>query len=188
MERCPNCGFSYAWDGRACGHCRAPESRATTETEQNNRVQARILHNAGRHGLPGGRTYRFEDLEPELREGMLTAAGDRLRGRPVLAFVDCPARWTLLTTREVISRHAGQLVVVSTRDLASVSNASEPPVGASREEFGRWKGSWEYLWVVDRNGGEGLVWVPCGGEAYALWNILLRFVRSRMLAEPLYGL
>jgi hypothetical protein len=179
MGGCPNCGFSYAWDGTACGHCRAPEPRTFTEAEQDDSMQARILKRASKHGLPDGRTHRFQDLEPGLRDSILAVAGDRLEGRPVLAFVDSSARWTLLTTREVISHHSGRLVVVSLRDLTSVGNVSEPPRNVSLEEFGRWKGSWEYLGVADRLGGAGLVWVPCGGEAYALWNILLPFTRTR---------
>jgi ribosomal protein L40E len=35
---------------------------------------------------------------------------------------------------------------------------------------------WEYLRPVDKVG-EAVVWVPYGGEAHALWNILLPYTR-----------
>lgn len=184
MATCPHCGFSYAWDGSMCGHCRVPASRTPTEVNHDDWMQARILKKARGHGLPSGQTHRFQHLEPERQESILAVAGDRLRGRPVLAFIDSSARWTLLTTREVISHHGGQFVMMNISDLVFVSNASEPPVRASLEEVGRWKGSWEYLWVEDRNRCEGRLWVPCGGQAYALWNILLHLVRAKREAVP----
>ncbi len=141
-------------------------------------METHILRKAGQHGLPLGRTHRFADLTADLQERIIEAVGARAQGRPVLAFVDSPPRWTLLTTREVTCQDKGQLLVVGIRDLASVSNDSQPPQGASPEEIGRWKGSWEYLGVVNRSGGRGALWVPCGGEAYALWNILLPYTRA----------
>jgi hypothetical protein len=173
MEACPRCGFSYAWDGAVCGHCRYPDS--PTEADRDNWMEARILAKARKHRLPGGRTQRFQDLAPERQAEMKEQAGSQLRGRPVLAFVDSSSRWTLLTTREVICQDTGGLRAVKIGELASVANASEPPAGATLEEVGRWKGSWEYLRVVDRGCHASLIWVPCGGEAYALWNILLPY-------------
>jgi hypothetical protein len=180
MGVCPRCGFSYAWDGVNCGHCHSPDSRPLGAAEQENRIESRILKRASHHGLPACRTFRFEDLKPGFQEEILTAAGKQLRGRPVLAFVDSPQRWTLLTTRAVLGLDRGRLWSVDLQDLTVVTNASKPPVGASTEEVGRWKGSWEYLRLEGRNAGVGVVWVPCGGQAYALWNILLAFTRGRI--------
>ncbi len=175
MYSCPRCGFSYAWDGATCGHCRPPDAPPPTEAEQDDRLEARILYIARRHGLPAGRTHRFADLAPGLQESM--RRGGPLSGRPVLAFVDSPARWTLLTTREVVSQDNGRLWRVALLGLSSVGNASEPPEGLTPEEFGIWKGSWEYLRIAGGDGQAGVVWVPPGGQAYALWDILLKFTR-----------
>jgi hypothetical protein len=138
-----------------------------------------MVYRAGKHRLPGGRTHRFEQLEPALQRQILEAVADGMRGRPVLAFVDSSERWTLLTTREVVCREHGHLRGMSIRNLATLGSDSRPPEGSSLEEVGRWKGSWEYLRLVHRDGTSQTVWVPCGGEAYALWNILLPFARAR---------
>ena len=63
--------------------------------------------------------------------------------------------------------------------MVTVGSASHPPEGATIEEVRTWKSSWEYLRVADRQGTEAIVWVPCGGEAFALWNILLPYVRGK---------
>ena len=180
---CPRCGFSYAWDGKNCAHCHYPEPRTPRESDQDDRMAERILFKAGQHRLPGGQTHHFEDLEPGLQKEILARAGNRLLGRPVLAFVDSPARWTLLTSREVACLDQGQLRAVNIRDLASVRSDSEPPAVASVEETGRWKRSWEYLRLVDQSGRAQVVWVPCGAEAYALWNILLPYARAGRQAK-----
>jgi hypothetical protein len=133
---------------------------------------------AKRHNLPAGRAYHFEDLTPEFQETIRAVAADRLKGRPVLVFADDPTRWTLLSTREVVGLDRGQVRMMRLCELASVGSASEPPLVASQEEIGRWKGSWEYLRLVGRGGEVSVVWVPRGGEAYALWNILLPHARA----------
>src|SRR5262245_5218354 len=102
MSACPRCGFMYAWDGTTCAHCGAPSAPAPSERDKDEWVERRILFKVGQHGLPRGRTFQFQDLCHELQLEIRAAAGSSLRGRPVLALVDSPSRWTLLTTREVI--------------------------------------------------------------------------------------
>lgn len=182
MAGCPRCGFAYAWDGTTCGHCRYP-SRLSVQTvaEQDNQTEARILIKLRKHGLPGGRTHRFGDLAVGHQEAIQCAASTQLQGRPVMVCMGSLDRWTLLSTREVICNDSGELRKVVLRELRSVESVHdfEFPSGGSDEEIARWKGSWEYLKVVDRYRRKHLIWVPCGGEAFALWNILLPYTRAR---------
>src|SRR5262249_10354214 len=116
---------------------------------------------------------------PETQEAIRETAGVAMRGRPVLVFFDSRGLWTLLTTREVIGLDEGRLRIMSLDDMVSVGSKSHPPKNATAEEVSRWKSRWEYLRVGERQGAEAIVWVPCGGEAYALWNILLHYVRRK---------
>jgi hypothetical protein len=179
MTACPKCGFTFAWDGAICGHCKYPDSPIPTAEDRDDWMEHRILHKASKHHLPGRRTHRFQDLAAELQNEIRTIGAERIQGRPVLVFFDSRERWTLLTTRELIGLNAGRLRAMAIADMVSVGSESLPPRGASGDEVNRWKSSWEYLRAADRNGVEAVVWVPCGGEAYALWNILLPYVRGK---------
>jgi hypothetical protein len=178
MSACPKCGFAFAWDGTRCGHCKHPSSPMLPEVDRDDLRERRILFKARRHNLPGQRTHRYHDLAPETQQELRETSGEAMRGRPVLVFYDSRMRWTLLTTREVIGLDEG-LRAMSIDDMVSVGSNSHPPEGATSEEIGQWKSSWEHLRVADARGTEAIVWVPCGGQAYALWNILLWFVRRK---------
>jgi hypothetical protein len=173
MSVCPKCGFAFAWDGTKCRQCNFPDSPIAPEVDRDDLMERRILYKASRHNLPGRRTHRFRDLAPEIQNEIRQTVGEAMCGRPALVFFDSRVRWTLLTTRDVIGLDEGRLRAMSIDDMVSVDSNSHPPEGATSEEIGFWKTSWEYLRVADRHGSEAIVWVPCGGEAYALWNILL---------------
>lgn len=179
MSACPKCGFTFAWDGTRCGHCNYPDSPIPPEEDRDELMERRILYKASKHNLPSRRTLKFQDLQPEIQSEIRKAAGEQIQGRPVLVFFDSRERWTLLTTREVIGLDAGRLRAMGIDDMVSVGSALRPPKGATSEEVDLWKSSWEYLRVADRHGIEAIVWVPCGGEAFALWNILLPYVRGK---------
>ncbi len=179
MAACPKCGFAYAWDGTRCGHCHFPDSLIAPEVDHDDLMERRLLARAGKHSLPGRRTHRFPELAPEVQREIRETAGEAIRGRPVLVFHDSRVRWTLLTTREVVGWDEGRLRAMPIDDMVSVGSQSPPPARATAEEIARWKSSWEYLRVVDRHGAEAIVWVPCGGEAYALWNLLLPYVHGK---------
>jgi hypothetical protein len=179
MSACPKCGFTFAWDGTCCSHCNYPDSPIPTEEDRDDLMERRILHKASKHNLPSRRTQRFHDLASDIQSGIRAIAAEKMQGRPVLVFFDSRDRWTLLTTREVIGLDDGRLRAMNIDDMVAVGSKSHPPRDASAEEIGRWKSSWEYLRVADRQGAEAVLWVPCGGEAYALWNILLPYVRGK---------
>jgi hypothetical protein len=147
-------------------------------------VAGRILWKARKHRLPGGRTFLFSELPEDLRERVAAVAAGRAAGRPVLAFVDSPQRWTLLGTGKVVSLHGGQVHECRLDCLTDVGPRDHPPDGAAVEQAREWKGSWEYLRVCEGPGAVADLWVPCGGEAYALWNILLMFPRVCRPAAP----
>ena len=175
---CPTCGFAFAWNDSRCGHCHHSDSPPPTEVDRDDFIEGRILNKVGRNKLPAGRTWRFRDIAPEMAEEIRRIAGYQIRGRPVLAFIDSPTRWTLLTSREVLSWDEGQLREMNIGNMVSVDSESMPPPEATLKEIEQWKSSWEYLRVVDRQGQAASIWVPCGGEAYALWNILLPFAQG----------
>lgn len=177
MSVCPKCGFTYAWDGTRCGHCHYPESPISPEDERDDLLAQRILHKA--RTVIGRRTHPFEDLASDLQNEILQVAHDKIYGRVVLVFFDSSKRWTLLTTRELIGWEEGRLRWMPMEDMVSVGSASHPPADASTEEEGRWKATWEYLRVVNHRGKQVIAWVPCGNEAYMLWNILLPFVIAK---------
>ena len=179
MSACPKCGFAFAWDGTRCGHCNYPDSPIPREVDRDDLMERRILFKASRHNLPSRRTHRFHDLAPEIQNEIRETVGATMQGRPVLEFFDSRIRWTVLTTREVLGLDEGRLRAMSIDKLVSVGSQSHPPAGASSDDIGLWKRSWEYLRIADRDGSEVVVWVPCGGEAYALWNILLPYVRGK---------
>ena len=180
MTACPKCGFIFAWDGSRCGHCNYPDAPIPTDVPRDDEwLEGRILHQASRHNLPSRRTFWFHDFAPEIQSEIRILAGETLRGRPVLVFFDSLARWTMLTTREVMGYSDGRLRSMSISDMTSVSSELEPPMGVTSEEMGEWKRTWEYLHVSDSQGSDSILWVPCGGEAYALWNILLMLIRRK---------
>src|SRR5262245_15892267 len=160
MSACPKCGFAFAWDGARCGHCNYPDSPIAPEINRDDWMESRILFKASQHNLPNRRTRRFQDLALEIQSEIREIAGKAMVGRPVLVFFDSRMRWTLLTTREVIGWDEGRLRAVGINDMASVGSKSQPPDGATAEEIGLRKSSWEYLRVVDRHGAEEVVWVP----------------------------
>ncbi len=163
---CPKCGFEYAWDGTTCSHCRG------LDTNRDEFLESRFLLKAAKNGLPSKRTWLFREVSPEMQKQVVEIIGDRFRGKPVLIFVDSPSRWTLLTTQCVFSWYKENLHEASIDDLIRVGADSKPPRHATSEEIDNWKVSWEYLRLVDAVG-VAVVWVPCGSEAYSLWNILL---------------
>jgi hypothetical protein len=178
MSGCPNCGFTFAWDGSRCGHCGCPDLPTQTEEHRDDLIERIILGKAARSNLPNYQTHLLQDLAPETQTAIRRIAGERIQGRPVLCSFDSTERWTLLTTREVIGFDEGRLRSMRIDDIRSVDSASQPPMEATLVEVRRWKVSWEYLRLKDRRGDQAVVWVPCGSEAYAIWNILLRFARS----------
>lgn len=56
---CPNCGFSYRWDGRRCGHCQYPNARPSTR-----RAQGPVRSNAGPTPPPPTPVRRAEPAAP----------------------------------------------------------------------------------------------------------------------------
>jgi len=179
MTACPKCGFTFAWDGTSCSHCNYPDSPIPPEVDRDDLMDHRILHKAGRHNLPSGRTRRFPDVAPDIQSAIREIAGERIQGSPVLLFFDSRERWTLLTTRELIGLDEGRLRSMSIDEMVSVGSESHPLTNATFEEVHRWKSNWEHLRAADRHGAAAVVWVPCGGEAYALWSILLPYARSK---------
>ena len=173
---CPNCGFSYAWDGTMCSHCHDPSA---AQMDRDELIEKRFVFKAKKNGLPSKRTWLFHDLPVDMLQVIGHAAGDLLRGKPVLAFIDSPARWTLLTTRQVLSWYDNHLHHVLIDEMISVRSHAFPGAGATSEEIAHYKVTWEYLRLVQCEG-TTLVWVPCGEEAFALWNLLLPFVRSKI--------
>jgi hypothetical protein len=140
-------------------------------------VAGRILWKAGKHGLPRGRTHLFADLPDDLRELFAAVAVERAAGSPVLALVDSRDRWTLLATRKVVSLHGEKFHECRLDRFYDAGPRDGCPPGATLDQAGQWKLSWEYLRVTDDTGAVADLWVPCGSEAYALWNILLMFPR-----------
>lgn len=137
-----------------------------------------MRHKAAQHKLPYGRTRVFPDVEPELVHEIDDVIGKAVQGRPILVHVDSLSRWTLLTTREVLSCDNSRLARMKIEDIGSVGTESSPPSNASSKEVARWKSTWERLRLVDRQGVAAIIWVPGGPEAYAIWNILLPYARG----------
>ena len=171
MPSCPKCGFTFAWNGTRCGHCNYPDSPIASEAELDDLREQRFLWKADQHHLPNRRTWKFQDLRPEIQHGIQEIAIGKLQGRPVLLFFDSLSRWTLLTTRELVSLDKALLRSMRIDDMSSIGPASRRKDGA--------KSNWEYLKVVDQQGNEVIFWVPCGSEAYAIWNILLPHMRQK---------
>jgi hypothetical protein len=151
---------------------------APLDMDQDELLERRFVLKAAKHGLPSKRTWLFREIAPEMQSLVNDKIGDRFRGRPVLIFVDSPSRWTLLTTQCVFSWYQERLHEASVDDLSEVGANSAPPQDGTTEEIHNWKVSWEYLRLVN-NAGVTVVWVPCGGEAFALWNMLLPLTRHR---------
>jgi hypothetical protein len=96
----------------------------------------------------------------------------------VLAFGDSPERWSLLGTRKVVSLHDGETHEFRLEHLCTVEpwdRWDSTALGATMDGAKEWKRTWEFLRVRDNSGRITKIWVPCGAEAYALWNILLMF-------------
>jgi hypothetical protein len=140
-------------------------------------VERRILWKAGKHCLPRGRTHFFSDLPDDLRAMFAEVAVERAAGRPVLAFVDSRDRWTLLATGKVVSLHGGKFHECRLDRLSSVGPRDGYGPDATIEQIRQWKQSWEYLRACDDTEAAAELWVPRGGEAFALLNILMMFPR-----------
>jgi ribosomal protein L40E len=177
MLACPNCGFTYGWNGTKCEHCHYPDLRIPADEYRDQLVENRILYKATRKGLPGKRTHHFQNLAPITQAEIRDASGKAIVGYPVLVFYDSSSRWTLLTTREVIGWNERELHSVKLADMVSVGDKrKQPPADATFQEVSQWKVSLEQLRIADRHGNEIIVWVPWGSEAYALWGILLSMI------------
>lgn len=171
---CPNCGFSYAWDGTSCGHCRAPDK---PQVSRDALIESRFLRRGQEQGWPSGCFFHYRDVPLELHLAMRTIIGDRPLGSPVWAFVDSPSRWTLLTTRLVISWHDDQLHVASIDDLMSITSDSKLPRDSTSEEVDRFKFTLQFLRLVDANG-SAVIWAPPGSPTFGLWNFLLPYAKK----------
>jgi len=146
-------------------------------------IESRILWKARKFRLPGKQTHLFGELPNELRAQLAAVTAERGAGKPVLAFVDCPKRWTLLATVKVLSLHGGETYECRLERLSDVGPRDYFTPGASLDEIKEWKQSWQYLRVHDDSGAVADLWVPCGGEAFALWNILRMFPGVCRLAD-----
>jgi hypothetical protein len=71
--------------------------------------------------------------------------------------------------------------------MVELQPAEQPVEPVTPEEIGLWKGGWEHLRVIGRRGSVAIVWVPCGGEAYALWNILLPYAQGNARRKAAAG-
>jgi hypothetical protein len=174
---CPRCGFEYGWDGTNCSHCRHPIA-VPVEIARDDLREIGFVSRAGNHGTPESKTWLFRDLDQETRTMITDLIGDRSVGRPVLVFMDSGSRWTLLTTRRVISWYEEQLHEASIDELVSVGPDSRPPRSCTNEDMDMWSGSLEYLRLRDYSG-ETLIWAPRGEKVFALWSILKQSERPR---------
>lgn len=138
-------------------------------------IENRILWKAGKHSLPSGHTHLFTDLPAADRGPFETAAAQSHLGRPILVFSGSPDLWTVLGTRKIMSQHHGRLHVFPLRQLVSVGPRDNPRPWWSNEQIRNWKGSWEYLLLKRTWWRSSTIWVPRGGEAFALWSILRMF-------------
>lgn len=168
LPDCPGCGFSYGWDGQTCRHCGYPVS------PDGGLPKNRILY-MSRHALAAGRTHRFQELTPEFQAEVRRVAGDRIRGEPVLAFIDGIQRWTLLTTREVICCEQSQLCMVRIADIPFIAERKKLPAVAINDKAPLEKMRPTYFRVQDRYGTETRIWAPGIIEAHALWVVLHSF-------------
>jgi hypothetical protein len=50
---CPNCGFTYAWDGKTCGHCRKPRSEDVVRGSDDRRSAASSTSSGGEGSVAG---------------------------------------------------------------------------------------------------------------------------------------
>ncbi len=172
MTACPKCGFKFAWDGTRCAHCNYPDSPLPPKKSADDLVEDRMIRGVSRSKLSNSRTWVFRTIVPEMQDEVRKVADNCIKGRLVLLCVDSLKRWTLLTTREVICWDDANLQTVSFEEMVRVGPATEPENGATGEEVTQWKLSWEYLQVVNVHKKEATVWVPCGSEAFLVWNLL----------------
>ena len=138
-------------------------------------IESRITWKAGKHNLPAGRTWLFTDLPPTDRSRFEAAAAKCDLGRPVLVFLESPDLWTVLGTKKIMSRHHERLQAFPLRQLVRVGPIDKPQHEWPVEQVRDWKRSWEYLSLKGTWWRKATIWVPCGGEAYALWSILHMF-------------
>jgi hypothetical protein len=170
---CPKCGFSYAWDGNTCGHCHHRDGDSIIPIDHDDLFEVRFTRKAIKNRLT-----LFSNLLPKWRDIVLCKAGDRVRGRPVLAFISDADCWTLLTTRQVLSCYDNQMHDVAIESITRIRPALAPNAPLEQEKTVHWKDvQWEYLRLYN-NSGSTVVWVPPGNSAWALWNLLLPVVRS----------
>src|ERR1700722_8161668 len=146
---CPNGGFSYGWDGATCAHCHDP---VAPQIDRDELLEKRFVFKAQKHGLPSKRTWLFRDLPFEMQRVIFDIVNDRLTGKPVLAFIDSPSRWTLLSTRQILSWYDGRLHHASIDGLITIRDAFRHPRGATEEEIDLYKSTLEYLRLVDSDG------------------------------------
>ena len=93
-------------------------------------------------------------------------------GRPVLAFTDNSAKWTILTTELVASHHSGQIGVMNVHNGFSIDF---PFAGQTFNDVSDLKSELQYLTLVHPDSRPIKVWAPKGTPCIALWNILRMF-------------
>ena len=138
-------------------------------------IEGRIVWKAKHHGIPCARTYLFGELSDDVAEYLLSEMAARDVGRPVLAFVDSLSCWTLLATKKAASQHDDEICECRLDQIEEVRPRDYFPRFSSEREVLEWKRSWEYLRIMESTGVACDLWVPCGKEAFALWNILRMF-------------
>ena len=138
--------------------------------ERNDRaLRSVLLALFRRRGGSGRSTREFDELEPELQAALLARAALRDGELPLWACVLAPERWTLLTTRQLVSRTEDQLDRVSLAEIVAV----QPDFPAIAEDgAGGSKKRWRWLHIETAGGRSLRLEVEAGLPFVGLWNTL----------------
>lgn len=130
-----------------------------------NRVEWRLSKYQGTDCVHGGEI-------PETCVADFSAHHGGPIGRPLVAFIDLPDRWTILASEAIASFYDGSFQSIPLHTGFRVASATEFITLGNAENAKR---DLQYLKLHSDIADSIMVWAPPGGPCFALWHVLLMF-------------